>query len=275
MLHPGVMGRTAQCALALAALAISGGLASACLSDLQEPTQCPPEPQVAAGDCMDAISNPPVGCFSPERMGCLTGGRSDCKCISDECPEPEHACFPPGDCPPEVSDKVSSKAACKRLEPADIGLPWVGSMNQCLCGCLGCAAVCDGRGPVMGVRTGGKFFAPAIVIDVADRMPSSGRLGIYLRVRGFSFFTLAIGLSDFDQGSDIEWSETVYLVMTPLSSTYVDHLIYADPVTKQPYVWDRYEDRPRLIALIPEADSTKDVLELFELDCVVPFVVPL
>jgi len=123
----------------------------------------------------------------------------------------------------------------------------------------------------MGVRSGGQFVAPAIVVDVADRMPSSGRLGVYLRVRGYSFFTVGVALGDWEK---LTWWPDGYSVLTPLSGDYVDHLLFSDPAT-EPYQWDRYEDRPLLIALFPQIDPEQGVIELFELDCVVPFVVPL
>lgn len=204
-------------------------------------------------------------------MACLSGPR-DCTCTAGECPEPREACFPPGDCPAEVRQHAAD-ASCLRLEPVDFGggLP---SEFLCLCGCPGCAAVCDGKGPVMGVAADGSTYAsPAFLVDLSHVMPAQGRLGIYLRVRGLSNAGVVLARQAPDGSGDLEVLEApIYYVLTPLDSQFAELVLY-DDLLNDAYQWGRHEDRPVVIAIVPQSNAEQPIPALFEIDCLVPFVV--
>src|SRR5262249_53031063 len=131
-----------------AAIAISVALgASGCLDDLDAPKTCPPEAKHTAKDCGDAfqaLAGQPGQClYKPEQVACLAGKRTSCDCQPDECPTAGDACYPSGDCPPEVLEEVGSEAKCIRLAPGDFSNSWP-QIYSCECGCMACAAVCDG-----------------------------------------------------------------------------------------------------------------------------------
>jgi len=243
-----------------------------CLEDLPGPTECPPPAQFAGTDCLPALQNPPTGCFDVEQMACLAGPRSSCTCIADECPAQDDACYPDGDCPQAVSD-LDESVECHRLEPERLGggLP---SETICLCGCAGCAAVCDGKGPVMGVVTDEEHI-PALIVDLTGMMPDSGRLGVYLRVRGLASFVMITAIGDASDLNTLQLVPPVYSVVTPLGLDFTEGVLFDDEfLGVDAYRWDRPEDKPSLIALAPR-EVSGTVVALAEFDCIVPFVVPL
>src|SRR5262245_20988296 len=107
-----------------------------CLDDLPSPATCPGEAQHDASDCVgaiDQVGTSPVGrCFTLEEMACLAGSR-ECTCLSDECPVPNEACYPPPDCPTAVTSEPAARdARCLRLDPSEIGAGFP-SESQCVC----------------------------------------------------------------------------------------------------------------------------------------------
>lgn len=253
----------------VASMAASAALAAGCLDDLPEPLVCPPEPAYAGESCAPLLEEVGLGCLLPEQMACLTGPRESCTCIADECPTPEQACYPEGDCPAEVKEAARGEAECLHLSPKEIGggLP---SEFQCLCGCAGCLAVCDGRGPVLGVANDGSFEVAPVVIDVAARMPEEGRLGVFMRARGLSGAALAVL-----KGNEPDYEiAMVYYISSPIGTEYTSQVFYDDPFlgTKE-YEWTTAADRPTLIALFAgEGSPGAPQLTLMEIDCVIPFV---
>ncbi len=261
----------------VATLASLGSLPS-CHEDLPAPLPCPPPPQHAGSDCtpaLTAIDEP--GCFGLDRMGCLAGPRASCTCVSDECPTAGPSCFPDGDCPTAVAAAVAG-AECRRLEPSAFGLGIPG-LFLCLCGCPGCAAVCDGAGPVMGYYAQPQssppdpqdFSPPWFVIDIEEQMPDQGRLGIYLRVRGLVSFAVVV-LAEGPSGPEV-LSEPIYYVVQQLGTEFVDRVLF-DDLFNQPYRWTQAEDRPQYVAIVPQLEGSHEVLGLFEVDCLMPFVLP-
>jgi hypothetical protein len=266
---------------AVAATAVLLGVAAwplCCLDDLPPPTVCPPEAAHEAKDCLTplepvyAVPPQPFGCLTQDQQQCLTGRRSSCTCQLDDCPSGEEAaCYPEGNCPPAVIDEAGADAECIRLDPRDlgVGLP---SEAQCLCGCFGCAAVCDGVGPVFGIWTDGTLEYGFPQIDIGPHMPSSGRLGVYVRLRGLANAALAVFTDDgVAPAPDLA---TYYYVLSPIDTEFRELIFYDQTFFEVPaYEWETEAMKPTLLALIPGGTTDAPGLTLVEIDCVVPFVV--
>ena len=262
----------AALALALAALPVPG-----CLDDLPPTATCPGEAQRALGDCTPAIqtvlAENMTRCFRVDEMECITGPRTKCSCVSDECPAPEPECWPGRDCPTVVFDKTGPEARCYHFDPGDIGASLV-EESQCLCGCAGCAAVCDGTGPGLGALTvegQEQQFAP-VVFDLGTRLPRQGKLGIYGRVRGLANFVIVAIRGDINVPDELEYLHS-YAFLTPLQNEFSEQAVVDQLLIGPAYEWDGYDGRPNLLVLFPQL-SDKGGLSLFELDCLVPFVMP-
>jgi hypothetical protein len=251
--------------------------APACLEELPAATDCPAAAQVKGGDCTPVLSNPPLGCFGPAEVACLAGNITTCNCQSDACPTPDDACYPDGDCPELVKDEASKTADCRRLDKARFGLQSVPNQAVCLCGCAGCASVCDGVGPVMGINAVVPLNTGPIglVVDVADKMPDSGTLGAYLRLRGTAAVVVAVATGSSDVAQATWIPDLAYLVVTTTESDFVERVLYNnDYGGRGAYVWQRPEDKPTLLAIYPPGsavDGGAQLSALFEVDCVVPF----
>lgn len=275
----------------LASLSIALGVVvapvamSACLSDIGEATSCPPAAQHTAEACTKALEEKELqGCFtyegldSPSYYECLSGPRSTCDCTPGECPTDDAACFPPGDCPPEVK-KVAPNAQCLRLQDDDFGMGGP-QISQCLCGCFACVSVCDGKGPVFGVLDPGElpghvFTYQSPVIDLERYMPSHGSIGYYIRARGISNVQVVTVAGDITDEKKAIFSG--YYMTTPLDN-FGDQVFYKDSVvdTDTPYTWTSEADKPKILELALAGGATEDnpQLAIYEIDCIIPFLVP-
>jgi hypothetical protein len=254
-------------------------LLTGCLDDLPAPAECPGAAQREAGNCSPAIeklAEATPRCLQPDETLCLAG-TTECSCLSGACPVTEEACFPPPDCPAAVRERHPD-AACIRLEPSHIGLG-LSSEAQCLCGCAGCAAVCDGRGPVLGVLDDGALDYVPPIFEIGDQLPERGTFGIYLRVRGVANMGIGLLAGTIDTQDD---DPLVYLnadaapyVLSPLSTEFVEHVVVDQKLLEvPPYTWTSAEGRPDYVLLSPGGSVTNPSLSLYELDCAVPFVLP-
>jgi hypothetical protein len=241
----------------VAALALS-----ACLADLPAATQCPPVAKHVASDCKPALlqGGAAPGCaIDPTTVSCLTGSRASCECGANECPTDRGACFPAGDCPRFVTDSVRGSVTCLHLAPEAI----VGGTSSCTCGCAACASTCDGMGPVIATHLASTNPAPALRVDNLNLLlPASGKIGLYLRVRGFvtgdspgvAIFPSAPGAPAFSKG------------IAPTSESQFTDVLAYDPATS--LSWTTAEDRPTQLALFTQQGAS-----ILEVDCIVPFVV--
>lgn len=257
-------------------LAATWLLCTSCLDDLPPGTSCPPKANRQATDCVTGLVIAGPGCFDHTQVQCLAGSRTSCNCKSGECADNPDACYPTGDCPPAVTDGVSEKAECFKLEGSDIQ-GGVLSPSQCVCGCSDCAAACDGKGMVVGM-----FIPPPgpgemqevgfpIVVDIRDRMPKSGRIGVYVRARGVS----QMGLLVADE--DLPPEQTVVAGYTLESSIntgeFTEQVLYDIPIAQLPaFEWKTKADAPTHLWLFHEPSETE--VTLLEIDCIIPFVVP-
>lgn len=262
--------------------------ASACLEDLAPPATCPPPATVEAKSCIDVFYREEPGCISfqeggLEQLACLTGPRTTCDCLPDECPASDDACFPHTNCPDAVVAAAGGDVTCPKLESADFApVERIVQASQCVCGCFACAAVCDGKGPVFGtVDDGSPVTYVAPIIGIADRMPDAGTLGLYLRARGFSnggLYVVVGPILDLPPGKMIEIVATYYLSTAP--DTFGEMLLSGDDNLVvggkgQPYRWETPDRKPTFLVLVPpEADAPPAVQSLWELDCVIPYVTP-
>ena len=270
--------------LGLAALSAIALTAVACIDDLAAPTACPAEPKHAGKSCADAITDPPLGCMSydfaakvetPERVECLTGPRATCRCTSKDCPPKAGACNPDGDCPKAVRDEAP-EASCKRLLPEAVGadLP---TDSMCMCMCAGCAAVCDGVGPVIGVSTEKDVQPAPVLFEFGDRMPASGRLGLYMRIRGLANTRVVLFKGPTAKLDELQViPDPSYVTLNELGNEFVEQILFSDEfLGVHAYTWKTAADKPTAAAVFPTIDQDGPGLALFELDCLVPFVVPL
>lgn len=259
-----------------AAIASSFG---GCLEDLPAATECPPPAENAVGDCLHVFDDLTPNCMTDrphaaELFSCMMGPRPSCACDALECPTTEASCYPEGDCPPEVIEVAGSKAKCLRLDAEDYGLGYDAN-QQCICGCAECASVCDGKGPTIGVVDDGHHFYVYPLIDLSKHMPSSGKLGIYVRARGVSNVQVASFTGAFP---DNLVNTSIYYLTTPLDQ-FTSQVFYGKDFigNTEPYAWSTEEEKPTVIALANSLAMTVNdppISTFYELDCIIPFVVP-
>jgi hypothetical protein len=247
-----------------------------CVEELPEPAECPAPAQVPEGDC-STIEPPLTGCLPPEEHACLAGPRSSCACGADECPSTPDACYPPGDCPPEVT-AAAPGARCLTIDEEHVGdfgvLP---PGDRCTCGCTRCMSVCDGKGPTFGATIVGDgsldredVIMPLVRLD--DLLPASGRLGFYVRLRGTAGTILYVYRGDpFDPGEIVELGTGV-LSAVP-GRGFTSQVVYQELVgaggVPAPLTWDTPEEKPSLMILLPNVNTSGPLL--VEIDCIVPF----
>lgn len=251
---------------ALGVASIVGVLAAAaCLEDLPAATECPPDAQRGVGDCIATFEEvTAAGCLGPVQASCLLGETSSCACGADSCPEVEGACWPEGDCPPDVTRVAGDDARCVLLAGSDIGQGF--PLDQCLCGCPSCATVCDGKGIVLGqyAPTEEELGFP-LTIKLPTGLPAKGRLGVQVRARGYAYAVVAV-LGAVEG--------------TPISIWPLDEQLLSDRFETQvfwestdypdtPYRWSKPEDAPTAIVIAHQPSLDRPTL--LEIDCVVPF----
>ena len=232
---------------------------SACIADLPAATQCPPAVKHTASDCTQKIGQgASAGCaIDLDTVQCLAGTRTSCVCGANECPLDRGACYPQPECPGFVTDKVGAGVSCLRLPSEAIS----GNTDSCACGCAACASVCDGADPVIAARLASGTNPPSLRVDNLNTLlPSSGRIGLYLRVRGVA--GQAPGAAIIPAGSAQPFGSPITLAS---ATDFTEVLVYD---ANQSPRWTRAEDRPTSLALFPQTGPT-----IFEVDCIIPFIV--
>jgi hypothetical protein len=257
-----------------AAIAWLGG----CLDELPPPLECPGEAHVAADSCTE-IEPPLLGCLPPKQHACYAGPRTSCACQEGECGTGP-ACFPQGNCPPDVGSAAGDAARCLSLGEADAG--GFGLVNEgyfCTCGCIDCIRACDGKGPTFGaargddgVLTGDDIIFPFLRVDT--RVPERGQLGVYLRIRSSDTLVLWVFGGDPDGATTELTILRTALVPESSDGAFSTIVAYEELLDIEgraaPLTWESETGRPSLITIIPPSAGGAI---LFEVDCVVPFVV--
>lgn len=275
------MNRGARPQRVVAALLLSVAAAvsaPACLDDLPPARVCPPPPVHEAGDLTPVFQVTAMDCMNdhPETIpleAILAGPRESCACAESECPTAGADCYPDGDCPPEVIAAAGEGARCIRLAPEDFGFG-NSEASQCMCGCARCASVCDGQGPVIGALSSASSMYAQPAISLAGHVPSSGKIGVYVRARGISNTAIAFVSGDYaDQASLV--TRSVFFMTTPLDE-FSEQVFYgADFLgNTSPYAWTDEAGRPDVLLLLNSVPQSGSQLTFYELDCVIPFVVP-
>jgi hypothetical protein len=251
-----------------------------CFDDLPEPLTCPPQTITPAGNCLEpiqTISDP--GCYTlqpnpPEIFECLAGPRTSCDCGMNECDTSVNACYPTGDCPPEVRSAAGDNAECLRLGEDDFKFPGVPQIIQCICGCTACATVCDGKGPVVGLLDVGDMSFAALSVRLDEHMPERGKVGVYVRARGLSNLVAAIFTGDID-GEDTLVAQRSSFVFTPLDQ-FTEFVMFDDGFISGDgaYAWKKNADKPTLLAFFTQGSMEAPQAALYEVDCIIPFIVP-
>lgn len=271
-------------AIAVFVMALAAALAG-CLEDLPAALRCPPQEVVEATNCGAVFAIEERGCitFKPggkEALECLTGPRPNCDCVPDECVAPPESCFPNDNCPTAVADDVGKNAKCSQLASVDFSpINGLVQASQCVCGCMACAAVCDGKGPVIGIVNRGmpQEFVSS-VIKVSDRLPSRGKFGFYLRSRGYSNAAVYVIVGDVE----VEDPRIVaaYYVSTTIQKfgedVYFDDQNYAPGFEGQAYEWSSEEEKPTYLVIVPPGPGPNDPIPVhsaWEIDCLIPFTV--
>jgi hypothetical protein len=230
---------------------------SACFSDLPAPVKCPAPAQRAMGDCASAVATLGPECTAPPEVhACFLGPRTSCAC-ADECPSTETSCFEDGSCPEAVSSRAPG-ARCIRppRESFSVGP----NAPSCACGCAACVQVCDGRGLSMVVRFLGGGDPPAPLV-ITTLLPSSGRLGVYVRLRGMAELALVAGRANTADRTNTALAQRPLKANT---SGEFQELVFDDLLA-----WTDAAGAPTLLALLAQPGLTAA-----EIDCVVPFLKP-
>ncbi len=257
-------------------------LGTACLEDLEEPLECvpPPERPGAATSCLTAVAEAATpfderACVSdPELLSCYRDPAATCSCERD-CEDTSPACHPAPDCPAEVLERYPT-AQCFQFDPEDIG-PFQSGEEQCLCGCETCLRTCDGKGPIwtqidfLDPNTG-ELATPAgvLTLETQRHFPERGRGGVYVRARGL---TASVGQDEATEapgvlafGESLEQVTVMGQLPGLMSDRFDEALFPADDLLE----WSDASNRPSLVAF----NNAAQAYSLYEIDCVIPFVVP-
>lgn len=248
-------------------------------------TLCPPTPELLFERCVPRAFTdygvPPNGCLAAdgvvERYDCVTDhdpARCECDAAAIEA-SAQPSCYSDGTCPGAVL-ALGSNAQCFPFEPEDVR--WFGAISHegCDCGCIENLARCDGKAFAFGGYSDASEPLPdfdAITIDLGDKLPDSGTAGVYMLVRGFAtpfylqygkaaaaltawgFYVITDSVQQIGYGPDQDGFQ-------------VDLL--------DPYSWKDASGRPDTLYVIPPpAVEREGVVTLLEIDCIVPFVIPI
>jgi hypothetical protein len=257
-------------------LPLAAAVVPACLGDLDPPTDCPAP--AATPDCLVLPEPTQIGCLGEAELGCFT---SSCACEGAACAPGTDSCYPEGDCPAAVllehPDAVCSRIASDAF--GDFGV--IDPGGYCVCGCVECLRVCDGKGPIIAVVNAGDYFDvadfPFPLVAVGDAMPDSGSAGVYVRVRGSSvpFFTLLYAESDAAP-AEIDLAASYPIIVLP-NDGFVERVGYRDLGTGEPYRWSDAGRQPLFVGFLPNVDPDPESLSplpqlmVVEIDCIVPF----
>jgi hypothetical protein len=165
-------------------------------------------------------------------------------------------------------------AKCVQLEAEDIG-PFQDESDQCLCGCEACLLTCDGRGPIWSqvdlVDESGTPVAPSgvLTLDVQRHLPTAGRAGLFVRARGLTSGTGQNPEPDspfvLTVADDLEEPAAIGQLPALMSDRFEAQLYPRDELLS----WSAKGERPTLFAFSNDLGA----FSLYEIDCVVPFVV--
>ncbi len=277
------------------------GVCVACAAPLvfvgDDCVECPPPAQVPNRSCFDTVNNLPQdadGCIGEiaDGFGCVAGDPPDCACDPDDCTE-TLSCFGDGSCPPDVVASAPN-ATCLPLTESEwsyFAYPFADANHDttdCVCNCIRCAAQCDGKGTAFGVFEDGAppytRYLQGPAIDLRGLLPASGKLGFYVRARGWAGSMVAIVTHDLALGT----FDTAYYL--PVLNDFSEPIAYGptdegavidpdgpapEPPYPAPYAWTRSEDAPThvILALTPNAEFPSS--GLVDIDCIIPFVEPL
>jgi hypothetical protein len=230
----------------------------ACLPDLPPAAQCPPDAKQASNACAPQIQSSTLagGCVATDDPN----ARACCGCNANACPTSAAACYPDGDCPRAVNDQTHLPTTCRRLVPE--------AFQGCVCGCAACLSVCDGVGPViaMHVPDSPSAAAAALAVQLPQPIASSGRLGVYVRLRGEGGLVLDVGGGAFGQ----LFSRADLLRPVPSSSgtEFKDVIVWEPRADGGGWpAWHTANDAPTSMVFAVPAGRTN-----LEIDCIVPFV---
>ena len=197
---------------------------------------CPPAGSSVNVGALSAIASANAGCLTNEAAAFVM--ESACSCASPAaacppigCPSPEDQC--PG--------AVPAAASCLRLSGA--------TSENCVCRCADCLRTCDGTGPVFAHKGAGSHIFYSANINPQD-LPSSGRMGVYIRARG-------------------RFSGLIVSGQPPITQPPVSEAVFGDVVVNNVAMWGNPQEKPSTIAI---GKSGSDILA--QIDCVAPFVSP-
>lgn len=248
-------------------------------------TLCPPAPELPFERCVPRAFTdygvPPKGCLAGdgkfERYNCVTDhdpARCECDAAALE-QSAQPSCYSDGTCPAAVG-ALGANAQCFPFEPADVH--WYGATSHegCDCGCIENLARCDGRAFAFGGYSDASEPLPQfdyIRLDLGDRLPDSGTVGAYMLVRGFATPLYLL----FTKG-DVTLTTWGFYVTTDS----VQQIGYGPDQDGfqidllDPYSWADASGRPDTLFLAPPPAVELDgIVTLVEIDCIVPFVIPI
>jgi hypothetical protein len=254
-----------------------------------ECTECPPPAQIPHRPCLPALAGVPEtgdGCLSdiPNAYACLAGDPPDCACDPGDCEEPL-ACFGDASCPREVLESAPD-ATCLPLDESHWSFYVYPSTDAdhdtegCICGCVRCAARCDGRGAIFGIYEDGqppyRRYLQGPAIDLRGLLPDRGKLGFYVRGRGWAGSVVAFVTHDLT----LTETDTSYYV--PFVNDFSVPVVYGPndegvPTEGEPapYTWDAPADAPTHVLFTLTTGAGVPTSGILEIDCVIPFVEPL
>jgi hypothetical protein len=268
-----------------------------CLEAIPEPSECLGPDQVIAGaqcldcpiksdnewrdSCITASFFGQIGTLGQNdewgRFGCLVGEANatveSCTCASGQTPAAP-SCYKKS-CPSIVVESVGESAQWVRsgLSVEQFSAPGA------TCGCADALLECDGRGIAFGGVTNMEDTLTLGILELyldPVQLPSSGRMGVYIRMRGFAapVFTVIQRSS----GGVVESVEgfAFYTLGEFEESVGFEPKDDGLPVAEEsrPFQWSTPQEKPTSILIYPSDLVGGEAFHISEIDCVIPFVVP-
>lgn len=250
-----------------------------------------PLPGAPATQCFPLVGNPndENGCIALQAkydaFRCLTGETGDdatAACLPVEPAPSIDACYAPrevgfSNCPAEVK-ALGENVHCYPLAAADIAIAESETSDPCACRSAQQLARCDGVGVILGGAGRVGDAAPALIAPIIIGLPplleDQGRFGVYVRARGFALPFLVQNISPTELLHAWAFFSTQGYDSLIGFGPEQDGIAVIGDLQAGLAFGEGVGPKPETLLISPQDISGgADELILFELDCLIPFVI--